>query len=330
MKFLENRFEEYLQASDQLNLHPSFSAGAFAGTGELRTVPHCLFYGPPGVGKYTQALRLIRRFSPSALKYEKKMQVVHDKRTYQFRISDVHVEVDMSLLGCNACSLWHEFYQQLQDVVSAKPEKAIIVVCKHFHDVHLELLDSFYSYFAGNRIKFFLLSNHLSFLPDSLLQSCTQFRFPRPAATIYAEVLRSKGVVPAAAPPTNILTNIKLATLAQYPAILETHRVLCDKLLHAMQHLAELDVLRFRDFLHDVFIYQLSLPDCTWYILSKLLQNGLLPTVAVQTRAVLLTLRFLRMINANFRPIFHLEYYLLQLALLIRVDFAVDATGKPS
>lgn len=318
MKFLENHFDKYLQASDLVNLHPHVAI--VAESNDVRSLPHYLFYGPPGVGKYTQALRLLRHYSPSALKYEKKLQLVHDKRTYLFRISDVHVEVDMALLGCNARSLWHELYLQLQDVISAKQDKTMIVLCKHFHEVHHELLDTFYSYFAGSShtIKYMLLTDQLSFLPECLLRACQLVRFPRPDTALYEAVLRSKerGGSGGTTVKTS-LTNIKLATLG-VPAILERHRVLCDKLLHAMLHIEQLDVLRFRDSLHDVFIYQLPVADCTYYLLSQLLQQDKLPSLETQTRAVFLTLRFLRMINANFRPLFHLEYYLLQLALLAK------------
>jgi hypothetical protein len=38
--------------------------------------------GPPASGKYSQMLYLVRRYSPSALKHEKKVSFVNEKQTY--------------------------------------------------------------------------------------------------------------------------------------------------------------------------------------------------------------------------------------------------------
>jgi len=72
----------------------------------------------------------------------------------------------MSLLGCNSKLLWHEIYQQLVDIISAKTEKSGIIVCKEFHNIHSELLENFYSYMQNNNdssinIKFILLDIYL-------------------------------------------------------------------------------------------------------------------------------------------------------------------------
>ena len=36
---------------------------------DLNNMPNILFYGPPACGKYSEALRLINKYSPSQLKY---------------------------------------------------------------------------------------------------------------------------------------------------------------------------------------------------------------------------------------------------------------------
>ena len=63
-----------------------------------------------------------------------------------FKISDIHFEVDMQILGCNAKILWNQLYYLIIDIVSSRANKKGIIVCKNFQDIHTELLDIFYSY----------------------------------------------------------------------------------------------------------------------------------------------------------------------------------------
>jgi YbbR domain-containing protein len=91
---------------------------------------------------FNKIIYTIKKYSPSHLKYEKKITITYDKKQYYFRISDIHYEIDMSLLGCNSKLLWHEIYQQIVDIISAKTEKSGIIVCKNFHEIHNELLEN--------------------------------------------------------------------------------------------------------------------------------------------------------------------------------------------
>jgi hypothetical protein len=142
--------------NNNYDLHPNLFS-------KNQPIKNTIFYGPSGVGKYTQVLKKIKTYSPSELKYEKKMTVTYNKQSYVFKISDIHYEVDMSLLGCNSRLLWHEIYQQILDSISAKNEKSGIIVCKYFHEIHSELLENFYSYMQKNyasniEIKFILIT----------------------------------------------------------------------------------------------------------------------------------------------------------------------------
>jgi hypothetical protein len=81
-------------------------------------------------------LKSIKKYSPSELKYEKKISIVFNKINFFFKLSDIHYEIDMSLLGCNSKLLWHEIYLQIIDIISAKVDKSGIIVCKNFHEIH--------------------------------------------------------------------------------------------------------------------------------------------------------------------------------------------------
>ena len=142
-----------LPQEDTACLHPE-TEDAMLKWLKTRSHPAFLLIGPPGVGKYTQMLRSIVKFSANELKYEKKISIAYLKQQYVFKISDIHYEIDMGLLGCNSKLLWHEIYQQILDIIFAKSEKFGIIVCKNFHEIHSELLDNFYSYMQKN-IKFY-------------------------------------------------------------------------------------------------------------------------------------------------------------------------------
>ena len=174
MKFLESHFEEYINEVSKLNLHPKLEKCYSRFPDTLDKLGNLILYGPSGVGKYSQMLYLIKKYSPTDLKYEKKLSLTYDKKQYFFKISDIHYEIDMSLLGCNSKLLWHDIYQQIVDILSAKNNKTGIIVCKDFHNINSELLENFYSYIQDNNslfvnIKYILLTEEVSFIPDSIL-----------------------------------------------------------------------------------------------------------------------------------------------------------------
>ena len=69
MKINDDHFEDYLSKFDDCSLHPKLSESYSC----LPDAPaNLILYGPQGIGKYTQSLAIIRKYSPSNLKYEKK------------------------------------------------------------------------------------------------------------------------------------------------------------------------------------------------------------------------------------------------------------------
>ena len=82
-----------------------------------------IVYGPCGIGKYSFVLNLIQDRSNTNLKYNKKMVVTFNKNDFYFRISDIHYEIDVMLLGCNAKLLWHEIYNHIVDSFISKNQQ---------------------------------------------------------------------------------------------------------------------------------------------------------------------------------------------------------------
>ena len=315
MKFHETHFEEYIKKE---NLHPKLEKiynNNFPKT--INKLGNLIFYGPSGVGKYTQMLNSIKKYSQTDLKYEKKISLTFNKQQYFFKISDIHFEIDMSLLGCNSKLLWHEIYLQIIDIVSAKHERSGIIVCKYFHEIHSELLENFYSYMQKNNslfinLKFIIISEHISFIPDNILNCCEIINVSRPSKATYTKCLKTKL-------PNNLklenITNIKNLHLFNEDIMLH-YKIICNKIINSIININDLNFQKFRDLLYDIFIYNLDITECVWYILSSLIEKKLIKKEHL-TGIMIKTYCFFQYYNNNYRPIYHLENYLFFLATKI-------------
>ena len=317
MKFFETHFEEYITESNRENLHPKLNKIYQKFPKKIMEFKNLIFYGPCGTGKYTQMLKSIKRYSPSELKYEKKISLTYNKNQYFFKISDIHYEVDMSLLGCNSKLLWHDIYQQIIDIISAKTDKSGIIVCKNFQDIHSELLDNFYSYMQKNSsptidLKFIIITEEISFFPDNILNCCEIINVSRPTKNAYVKCVKAK--FPSKIKLENI-TNIKMLHFNNEELMLQ-YKIICNKIINNIININDLIFLKFRDTLYDIFIYNLDISDCIWYILSTLIQKDLIKRDKM-SKILINTYTFFQYYNNNYRPIYHVEKYFLYLAKII-------------
>lgn len=317
MKFYETHFEEYINENNRVNLHHKLDKIYSKFPKTLSEFKNVIFYGPNGTGKYTQMLKSIKKYSPTDLKYEKKISLTYNKTQYYFKISDIHYEVDMSLLGCNSKLLWHEIYQQILDIISAKIDKSGIIVCKYFHEIHSELLENFYSYMQKNNaasiyLKFILITEELSFIPDNILNCCEIINVCRPTKAAYVKCIKNK--LPNKLKLENI-TNVKILHLYNEDLMLQ-YKIICNKIIENMIKVDALEFLKFRDILYDIFIYNLDITDCIWYILSSLIEQKKIKPDHL-SKILIRTYGFFQYYNNNYRPIYHLENYLFYLIKII-------------
>jgi hypothetical protein len=317
MKFLETHFDEYLNEVSAMNLHPKLKSYYDKFPENIHNFGNLIFYGPNGTGKYSQMLHSIQKYSPSNLKYEKKISLTHDKKQFYLKISDIHYEIDMSLLGCNSKLLWHDIYQQITDILTSTTNKIGIIVCKNFHNINNELLENFYSYMQDNNashitIKYILLSKEISFIPNTILNCCEIVHVQRPSKSKYIKCSKKK--IPQDLNIENI-TNIKYLHSGTIELICP-HKIICDKIIHEMKNVDSLKFLKFRDLLYDIFIYNLDIAECIWYILTKTINDNKLAKMNI-SNLLLKTHKFLKYYNNNYRPIYHLESYLFYLISII-------------
>ena len=111
-------------------------------------------------------------------------------------MSDIHFEVDMYLLGCNAKQLWNDIYIHVLDILSTRTNSTGIILCKNFQDIHGELLENFYSYMQKThtslQLRFLIITEHISFIPDNIINSCYVVSVPVPSKVLRETILTKK------------------------------------------------------------------------------------------------------------------------------------------
>lgn len=310
MKYYETHFEDYLQ---QPNIHPKLNNYYKLFPNNLKDLKNLIFYGPSGVGKYSQVLYAIKKYSPSELKYEKKISICFNKNIYYFKISDIHYEIDMSLLGCNSKLFWNEIFQNIIDIISInKFNNSGIIVCKYFEKINTELLEIFYSYmqniYINISIKFILITEELTFIPDNIINISNIIPISRPSKYTYQKYF-NKNI-------ENIkdITNIKC--LKGNIKCINTYKSICNTIIDKIINYDKLDNIKFREILYDIFIYNINIYQCIWYILFELVKLNKIDNKNIDP-IIKTTYEFFQYYNNNYRPIYHLESYFLYLILNI-------------
>jgi hypothetical protein len=344
MKFYETHFEDYCKSHEQ---HASACEEHVTSASTPPPPPqNWIVYGPSGVGKYTRVLSLLKPYSPSQLKHDKKIKATTDKQSYTYRISDIHYEVDMALLGCNSKIIWHEIYKQIVDIITIKPDKKLgFIVCKNFHAIHNELLEIFYSYmqqycygYEGRsrevQIYFILVTEHVSFLPNNILNRCQLLRVPRPRRedmTAFSGIRKDKDTAKVAAILKDIQTedvqNLKeiysFSLLSSSEDLPQDHfNMVCDTIIDVMEQFIAVcavtdhetlvqdppTLTHFRDCLYDILIYNLDGIECIWCIFRHFVVTEKLSMASpVMTPLMYKLANILKQYGNNYRSIFHLE-----------------------
>lgn len=289
------KMEDYLR---EPSLHPDIDDLALP---PLEEFEHVILYGAAGVGKYTQALRFLRRYSDHNLKYEKKVAVEHNDSAYMIKLSDVHFEVDMELLGNAPKPLWHEIYTQVKEISNCARTPHRIVLCKNFHKIDQELLDVFYSYMQDT-LKFILLTEAVSFIPSTVTCRCKVIPVAKPTLQAYQRCGCNR---------LPVLT-IKDAVGAQ---VRDPVDVFCEKLWPMLADPAT-TVLKLREELYTALVYDLDADACLWYLARRAM--AVLDEVG-QRDLLEYTAEILRRHRNNYRPIYHLETFVNFLSKLLYV-----------
>ena len=319
MKLLESTFYDYISPLDIHNLHPNHCSLYKLFSDDLSKMKNIVLYGPKGIGKYTQMLHFVQKYSPSDLKYEKKFSITFQKKhTYLFKISDIHYEIDMSLLGCNARALWNEIFNHIIDIINTKQNKVGFIVCKYFHEIHSELLEVFYNYMqkfeSTHTIRFIFITEHVSFIPDNILNTCDIISYRRPTKKSYNACIYPVGNINSKI-KTKDITNIKNIKTNITQLMNPVHNI-CDKIIALICDIDTLNFLELREHLYSLLVFHLNISECLWYILQTLYDKNKI-TYEQLFDLNLHIHKFFKYYNNNYRPIFHLERIVLNISSIV-------------
>jgi len=306
-KYLNTHFDEYIEDCNDNNLHSKIKIK----TKNIENLNNLLIYGPPGCGKYTQCLNIISKFSASNLKYEKKLLHIFNKQTFNFKLSDIHIEIDMSLLGCNSKILWNEIYNKILDIAFTKPNRCFIIVCYNFHVIHNELLENFYSYmqtFHLNmvKLKFILITEELSFIHNNIINRCEIITVPRPTKSSYNKCIKNNNIK-----NVSNMTNIK-DIKSNNKNMIKYHENICKFIVDKIVDYENINLVSFRDNIYDLLILNMDIHESIWFIIYELFERNMIKEERI-IEIIKKKYVFFQYYNNNYRPIYHLESFLLYL-----------------
>tara|TARA_Y100000741_G_scaffold252347_1_gene194118 strand:+ start:1361 stop:2263 length:903 start_codon:yes stop_codon:yes gene_type:complete len=264
-----------------------------------------ILYGPPGSGKYYQALYYLKQFSPTQLKYESKVLIPYNKDNLLYRISDIHIEIDIELLGCQAKSLWNTIYKYINNMTFLHNE--LFILCKNFHLINDDLYDIFDCYMQKNyyketKIHYILITQTVSNIHDRILNKCSILNIPRPQKTPLQQNMKVK-----------YKEYTHLIELKHETIIYGKHTIaaLCEIIIHK-----QTTIQTIRNKLYDLLKYNIPLWDFIHVMIQRLNESKLL-TSDNCLEVYALIYKTIKLHNNNYREIFHLESLVVNLIILI-------------
>ena len=271
----------------------------------LQAIPNLILYGPSSVATYYEALKIIQYFSPSKLKYEKKMVINSIKNDHIIKISDIHYEINVENLTCISKQLFNDIYINIIDSIESSQSKEGIILIKNFHVIDDELLEIFYSYMqkilnSNITIKYIILTEHISFINKNILDISEILYYNKLTKSNNLKRLKNK---------KNIKQN-------NDNTIANLNNKICDNLVYIILS-NNIDYNVIRNLLYDLLIYNLNINESVFYIIENIirlkpdLNNDFISKIFFKT------CEFFKYFNNNYRPIYHMENYILYMVDLI-------------
>ena len=303
-----------------------------------------IFYGPPCSYKYKNALKLLQHFSPSNLKYEKKLHINLTKSEFYIKISDIHYEIDVENFIYNSKSLWNEIYNIIYNSIASSPIKKGYIVFRNFDKINYDLLDLLYNYmqkelFSTLNIKYIIITECVSFIPMKIINICKVINFAKlskkniyclcnkqnkqffkkPTYTTNTSVISNDTLVCSNVESIynkvnnpNIFTHLDISNNIKY---IEQHSAICNTFINIICS-NNYNISNIRTLLYDILINHLNSHECFFYIIQSLIINKLINCNKISD-LIFNSIFFLKNYNNNYRPIFHLESFTLYLIELI-------------
>jgi hypothetical protein len=295
-----------------------------------------IFYGPPCSYKYKNVLKLLQHFSPSNLKYEKKLHINLVKTDFYIKISDIHYEIDIENFIYNSKSSWNDIYTIIYNSIASSINKKGYIVFRNFDKINYDLLDLLYNYmqkelFSSLTIKYIIITESISFIPFKIINMCKVLHFSKlNKKTIYglcnknnkqflkhlnANNAKNDDLIKQFCYKVNNPNIFSYLDISNNLKFIEHHKSICDTYIELITN-NNYNIKNIRTLLYDILIYHLNCHECFYYIIKTLIQKELILNTKISD-LIYNSLIFFKNYNNNYRPIFHLESFTLYLIELI-------------
>ena len=325
MKIIKNTFDTYI--NNYIDIHNNKILNSI---NNLDSFDNLIIYGREGIGKYSVVLNFIKQFSSTKLKYEKKIIINNNKNDFFIKISDIHYEIDIELLGYNSKTLFNEIYNLILNIIYSKQIKEGIILCKNFEFIDSELLELFYSYMQDNKttckIKFIIITCNYSFLPNNIINISKIISLKVPCKSKYNKISNknplqynnSNNILDNNNNSNNIVTQEEYIKNLKDKIYLKNLEYNNDYLYNIYNTLItnNIDFVNLRNNLYDLLIYKIDINIFIWNLLELLIINKKINNVNID-HILDKTFKFFLHYNNNYRPIFHLENYVIYLLKVI-------------
>ena len=232
-----------------------------------------IVYGNNVLNNYVFTLMNLKPLSKSKLKYSRRVAISYKGEDILFNISDIHFEVDFEILGVNQYNIFLTLFQHIKENIISDKE-LFYIVCLNFQDIKLELMKIFYSFMNENNIRIIILTNEITFICDKIFQSS----FIKKIKGEHSHINKSK---------ENLIATI-------------TKIIVQDKI----------SLFQLREQLYTFLTLNYRIHDCFSTIIFKLIEIKYIQEDNIHL--VLKTYnKFTEKYNNNYRPIYHLESFIL-------------------
>ena len=274
-----------------------------------------------------------------SIPHEHVIPVETSKIVYNMRISEIHYEVDVMVLGCNHRQLWDDIFVKIYDIVRAKPpgRRFGTVVVRGFQHVHPDLHDVFYGYMQRMRhdltvdISFYIQTSCVSFIHRSILDACEHVN----VAKRYNDMVEIGRTISAQSSPLRkSLSSSKMKGLIDCgaegpsePLVSRVHEKACDELIHYVleDHRCTKNVMfNVRDKLYNIMFLYLDMHKSMWYVVCRLSEE-IQADDETMFRMTDAYVRCFNGFNTNYRPIYHLERFVV---CLLRIAHFTDTDDR--
>lgn len=344
---LKDNFVTLLEKSNSIVINNKYTEYINNLPNNLNMMPNFILYGPNGTGKYSESLKIIEKYSPSSLKYEKKMIINSSKNEHILKISDIHYEIDLENLTCNSKILLNDIYNNIIDAIQSSKEKNGIILCKNFHEINNEIIEIFYSYMQKDLInnltlKFIILTEHLSFIPTNIQDVCKILYYSKLSYSNYIKLSNAnnkKFLLEKQKKDNNnsqYISNISSINLLKFidlnksnENIINLKRTICDKIIDIIFS-KKINYNIIRNILYDILIYNLNIYDSIYYIVNSVILKKIelsgekIDKDFINKIFVRICILF-KYYNNNYRPIYHLEAFILYLIKLVNDNEYTDS-----